>query len=40
MVDFRKELLSQNSVNSLKEVIRNLIPPNSNEKQMLNEENF
>ena len=27
MVDFRKELMSQNSVKSLKEVIRNLIPP-------------
>ena len=27
MVDFRKELISQNSVKTLKEVIRNLIPP-------------
>ena len=27
MVDFRKELMSQNSVKTLKEVIRNLIPP-------------
>ena len=27
MVDFRKELMSQNSVNTLKEVICNLIPP-------------
>ena len=27
MVDFRKELMPQNSVKSLKEVIRNLIPP-------------
>ena len=27
MVDFRKELMSQNSVKILKEVIRNLIPP-------------
>ena len=26
MVDFRKEFLSQNSVKTLKEVIRNLIP--------------
>ena len=26
MVDFRKELMSQNSVKTLKEVIRNLIP--------------
>ena len=27
MIDFRKELMSQNSVKILKEVIRNLIPP-------------
>ena len=27
MVDFRKELMSQNSVKPLKEVIRNVIPP-------------
>ena len=27
MVDFRKELMSQNSVKTLKEVVRNLIPP-------------
>ena len=27
MVDFRKELISQNSVKTLKEVIRNIIPP-------------
>ena len=26
-VDFHKELMSQNSVKTLKEVIRNLIPP-------------
>ena len=40
-VDFHKELMSQNSVKTLKEVIRNLIPPKgSNEKQMLMEVKF
>ena len=40
-VDFHKELISQNSVKTLKEVIRNLIPPKgSNEKQMLMEVKF
>ena len=27
MVDFREKLMSQNSVKTVKEVIRNLIPP-------------
>ena len=38
MVDFRKELKSQNSVKTLKGVIRSLILPK--EKQMLKEVNF
>ena len=31
MVDFGKELMSQNSIKTSKEVIRNLIPPNGSQ---------